>query len=990
MLNVTNIPAPRVPFTDPTTGLITREWYRYLFNLFLLTGGGSSDTTIQDLQLGPITPNVQDQIDQIRQEAALSNPPQQLGTLAAVDAENVRLLKFNNYPSPTPGTTAGTMSWNDTGGLDIHMGVPGDHTGLSNITQQVGEELYVYGKASATISDSPLQAIYKTGTVGSSGVITFAPTIAGITDNGAIIGVATENIAVNSFGRITAFGVVHNITTNGSAYGETWHDGDDIWYNPVTGGLTRGSTAYPSPQMPPPAPGIKVKIGTVIKAGPGGSGSFQVLLQPGSILGETDSNVQITSVANGDFLQYYSAGGYWRNVASTSVGVTSFSAGTTGFTPNTATTGAVTLAGTLATTNGGTGLTSFTTGGLVYASSTSTLVTNTSISWNGVTLSLNPTSTGSYTIDAGGNTIAIGTKTANPGYGGSVRLRDDTATERWSFGLPGSAGATSFAIIDAVASSIRFAIDSSGNITTAVPIGGSAGGTGVNNGSSKITIGGNVTYSGAYTFTGTLTGNTSVTFPTSGTLATTSNTVASFSAGTTGFTPNTATTGAITLAGTLAATNGGTGVNNGSNTITLGGNFTTSGAFATTLTVTGATNVTLPTSGTLATTANTVASFSGGSTGLTPNTATTGAVTLGGILGSTYGGTGVNNGSSTITIGGNVTYSGAYTFTGTLTANTSVTFPTSGTLVSYDANGNTSITGTAVMGTSFLRNRLINGRFAIDQRNAAASQTITAGAALAYTVDRWYAYCTGANVTGQQVAGTAPAQFAYKFTGATSNTLVGFGQRIEQLNSYDLASGAVTITAYMTASTNTTITWYLYGPSSTANTFGTIASPAVTQIATGTFSVTTSRTKFTAAVSAASMSGFNKGLELRFVAASGLGNAVTWTTEDVQLEAGTASTPTECRQYGQELVLCQRYYWANSSANYTGFQRSAADTLRFATIFCPVSMRVAPTVTATWDGGTGPTNDSITVLAWRSYVTQGDTVAARFISAVTASAEMTT
>ena len=54
------------------------------------------------------------------------------------------------------------------------------------------------------------------------------------------------------------------------------------------------------------------------------------------------------------------------------------------------------------------------------------------------------------------------------------------------------------------------------------------------------------------------------------------------------------------VSGILPGTNGGTGVNNGGNTITLGGNLTTSGAFPTTLTVTGATNVTLPTSGTLA------------------------------------------------------------------------------------------------------------------------------------------------------------------------------------------------------------------------------------------------------------------------------------------------------------------------------------------------------------------------------------------------------
>jgi hypothetical protein len=57
--------------------------------------------------------------------------------------------------------------------------------------------------------------------------------------------------------------------------------------------------------------------------------------------------------------------------------------------------------------------------------------------------------------------------------------------------------------------------------------------------------------------------------------------------------------------GLLSGNRGGTGVNNGSSTITLGGNLVTSGAFATTLTSTAATNVTLPTTGTLATLAGT-------------------------------------------------------------------------------------------------------------------------------------------------------------------------------------------------------------------------------------------------------------------------------------------------------------------------------------------------------------------------------------------------
>lgn len=66
------------------------------------------------------------------------------------------------------------------------------------------------------------------------------------------------------------------------------------------------------------------------------------------------------------------------------------------------------------------------------------------------------------------------------------------------------------------------------------------------------------------------------------------------------------TIGTGTWQGTIVSpTYGGTGVNNGTKTITLGGNLTTSGAFATTLTVTNTTNVTLPTTGTLATLAGT-------------------------------------------------------------------------------------------------------------------------------------------------------------------------------------------------------------------------------------------------------------------------------------------------------------------------------------------------------------------------------------------------
>jgi hypothetical protein len=52
--------------------------------------------------------------------------------------------------------------------------------------------------------------------------------------------------------------------------------------------------------------------------------------------------------------------------------------------------------------------------------------------------------------------------------------------------------------------------------------------------------------------------------------------------------------GNLNLTVPVSATNGGTGINNGANTITLGGNFTTSGAFNFTATLTGATNSTFP------------------------------------------------------------------------------------------------------------------------------------------------------------------------------------------------------------------------------------------------------------------------------------------------------------------------------------------------------------------------------------------------------------
>ena len=211
------------------------------------------------------------------------------GTMSGVES----LVFDGSIPAATP---VGAM-WYDTATETLNFQ-------QNNITQQIGEETLLYGKASEAINDSPLQIIYQTGAVGASGVITFAPTVAGITDANLILGCATEPLAKNAFGRITVYGGIHGINTTGSAYGETWADGDVIWYNPVTGNPTK---------VKPTAPNIKVQLGIITNAGSGGSGTFQVLLRTGSSLGGTDDNVQLTSPTAAQLLTYSTTDGYWKN-----------------------------------------------------------------------------------------------------------------------------------------------------------------------------------------------------------------------------------------------------------------------------------------------------------------------------------------------------------------------------------------------------------------------------------------------------------------------------------------------------------------------------------------------------------------------------------------------------------------------------------------------------------------------------------------------------
>lgn len=349
--NITNIPAPRVDFIDPRTGLMAREWYRFFFNLFNLTGAGTTDTSLADLQVGPpaindllgelgitydqaqlaammaqyeqATLNIQNQLD-----TAPAQP--QLGTLSAVNEDNVRLIGFSTNPSPAVPNPAptGTLYWDGNSTLGLQMN--------QNVVAMLGQSQFTYVKASSAITKG--QLCKHTGAVGGSGVITAAPTSINMTDPNQIIGVAAQDIALNGFGFIQDSGDLRGFNTTGASVGETWADGDPLYYNPAyVGAFTN---------VKPSAPNLKSYIGEVINAGAGGSGSISVRLQPGSVLGGTDSNVQFGTLADKDLIQYDSTAQYWKNVSPSTISVgtaTNLAGGAAGSVPYQSGAGATTF-----------------------------------------------------------------------------------------------------------------------------------------------------------------------------------------------------------------------------------------------------------------------------------------------------------------------------------------------------------------------------------------------------------------------------------------------------------------------------------------------------------------------------------------------------------------------------------------------------------------------------------------------------------------------
>ena len=200
-MNITNIPAPRVPFIDERTGLMAREWYRFFLNLFVLTGSGNNPTTLDDLQIGP--PNQTELLTQINQNIAPHYEDQSGDFLATLDAAQLMsmMARFENIEAAIQGAYLNPIAQTGTiasYNLDEGTWTPNQGAGLTVVGAfsssgeytKIGRVVYVQGvvtgatsvavSAAGTITSNLPFTSKNVGSLATGSMINNSATISGV------------------------------------------------------------------------------------------------------------------------------------------------------------------------------------------------------------------------------------------------------------------------------------------------------------------------------------------------------------------------------------------------------------------------------------------------------------------------------------------------------------------------------------------------------------------------------------------------------------------------------------------------------------------------------------------------------------------------------------------------------------------------------------------------------------------------------------------
>ena len=247
------------------------------------------------------------------------------------------------------------------------------------------------------------------------------------------------------------------------------------------------------------------------------------------------------------------------------------------------------------------------------------------------------------------------------------------------------------------------------------------------------------------------------------------------------------------------------------------------------------------------------------------------------------------------------------------------------------------------------RNVVTNGAMQIWQRGV--SQTTTGYGC----VDRFRNTVSGTVTFSQETTGL-PSGFVYalKWTTGAATSYGQSRQFIETENVKALRGETVTASAYVKVSGDYSgiVTWeiaYSTGGDVSGSTWIGITESNVISASASDASSDYKRISCNVTIPDNAV-GIYVGIVPSAVQASG----VTCSITGVQLEVGTV-TPFEHRSYGQELALCQRYYYriqGNGSANTSlGVGFASTTTTGYSYLKFPVNMRAAPTI----DGSSGLT-----------------------------------